>query len=302
MCISLVHKEGRRRGGGPLQTANRILLDAKNSSEAARSLYESLKNSSAKYSLAFLSRKAKIPSRGYLSDIISGRRKANLKYGPALAKAFGLKKPQVDYFQCLLMRDHETDPEHIAALERRLAELAKVLNVGLSTLPGKVGQKYFAFEVFCVFGLFGNEATRADLLRYFGRARAKDLDQALALLVSWRLIHPQGVRYRLAKDFILFDGSEDGLSHIEFLKESVLMAHQRLSDWFDKPEQYLILSTMISVRRSAFEQTLPRIKELLHETQAQLETGEADMLVRFNVQIFPADRGAPKDQFRQVPD
>src|SRR3954467_7750338 len=67
-----------------------ILLAAANSSAALRGLYLRRKAMDARISLPWLCRRAKIPSSGYLSDVMHGKRTLHRKYREAIASALNL--------------------------------------------------------------------------------------------------------------------------------------------------------------------------------------------------------------------
>jgi hypothetical protein len=86
---------------------NRILLEAKDSSISLRQLYELYRRHTRKFSLSFICRRSGIPSKGYFSFVMSGNRRLNSKYWPAITEVFKLNSDQAEVMQLLLERDAE---------------------------------------------------------------------------------------------------------------------------------------------------------------------------------------------------
>lgn len=264
-----------------------ILLTADAGSEILRRFYELRKAENAKYSLAFLCRAAGIKSKGYLADVMNGRRKLNAEYWEDLAHAFGLDGLRSELFRMLLRLDAEEDQAQKKILHAEIASLRKSIAASDETLPERLRGMFFAFEVFCAFGLYKNAPTRDDLRDYFGRSMGVELDAALHLLTSSGLAELQGDRYKLLRDTVKFTDSEDGISHLNFLRLSIEDAMRKVDKWQPKKEVSYFESNMISVRAKDYAKELPRIKEAIRRMQTNLESSDADLILRFNVQVYP---------------
>ncbi|MCX6127325.1 MAG: hypothetical protein NTV34_21600 [Proteobacteria bacterium] len=82
--------------------------------------------------------------------------------------------------------------------------------------------------------------------------------------------------------------NEKGLSHIDFMKLTIREAASKAEEWFQKPNISVIISSIISVRAEDLYLQLKKAKENLYSLPSELESSNADTLIRFNVQIFPA--------------
>lgn len=89
------------------QEVNRILVEAESSGMSLRQLYELYKKHTRKCSLEFICRRTGIPSKGYLAFVMSGERRLNAKYWPAVCAVFKLNDSQAEILQLLLERDAE---------------------------------------------------------------------------------------------------------------------------------------------------------------------------------------------------
>ncbi len=265
-----------------------ILLTADAGAEILRRFYELRKAENAKYSLTFLCRAAGIKSKGTLADVMNGRRKLNAEYWEDLAHAFGLDGIRSELFLLLLRNDAAEEADVKKALVAEIASHRKSIAAADETLPERLRGMFFAFEVFCAFGLYKNEPTRENLRDYFGRAMGVELDAALHLLASSGLAELHGERYKLLRDTVKFTDSEDGISHLNFLRLSIEDAMRKVDKWQPKKELTYFESNMISVRTKDYEKELPRIKETIRKLQTNLESSDADMILRFNVQVYPS--------------
>lgn len=87
------------------QDVNQILAKAESSGVSLRQLYRLYRKQTRKWSLAFICRKAGIPSKGYLSLVMTGERRLHEKYWESVCTAFKLNQTQSELMQLLLKRD-----------------------------------------------------------------------------------------------------------------------------------------------------------------------------------------------------
>mgnify|MGYP000967579439 CR=1 FL=1 len=83
-----------------------LLLDAKDAHGAILSLYRFGKASNAKWSLAYIAKKANISSTGYLSDVLKGKRILHPKYQDSIGLALGLNPGEAEYLSTLIALEH----------------------------------------------------------------------------------------------------------------------------------------------------------------------------------------------------
>ena len=269
------------------------LFAAENSSQALRNLYRLRKAANAKHSLAFFCREAGIPSTGYLSDVLSGKRTLATKYKRPIIAAFGLKAERARFLRLLIDRDNEAQGKRRRQLEQKVALARKALKITFRRIPGELQGLFTALEVFCAFSLFRNRPTLTDLTGYFGDGRRGEVEAALATLTGLKLIavdEEDPTRHRLLTDHIVFSEGTEGFSHVEFLKLALANAVDEIGYWFPKKDESYFSSVTMSVNRQQFRKVLGELKQKMLLTQAELESPEADSLVRFNVQIYPLDR------------
>lgn len=265
-----------------------ILLFAESSSEALYQLYKYFKSTNSKYSLSYICRRLELNSKGYLSDVIHGRRLLHRRHWKKVAEVFSLTAPFAELLEILFQIDMEKNSESLQELRALLNSKKKSLTFSREVLPDKLRGMFFAFDVFCAFGLFNNQPKKQQLRDYFGVERGLELEVALSILLTTGLIEKtEDDGYKLVKNHIRFSDSEDGMSHLDFLKQSIEDARNQVERWKNKADQSIFASNIISVRRSDYLKTVERLKRELLEIQSNLESQEADMLIRFNIQVYP---------------
>ncbi len=267
-----------------------IILGAATPGAALKGTWEHQKRANPKLTLGALCRKIGIKSTGYLADVFGGRRKLGPAYWQPLLSALGIDGAAAEYLSLKLAVEREPELGKDAATMLRLETLAKLVGSTQGTLPDRIRQVFFAFEVFSAFGLFRNKPTRTDLRGYFGAARGIELDLALHVLKSLALIEEgdEGA-FHLLSDHVNFSDADDGLSHLDFLRLALRDADDKLARLYEQRGRTFFSSSIVSVREAAFVKALPAIKERIRLIESELETGDADRLVRFNIQIYPIE-------------
>ncbi|MES2802501.1 MAG: TIGR02147 family protein [Bdellovibrionota bacterium] len=272
-----------------MKVIDQILLGAKNSSEATRNLYLHYKSIHRNYSLSYICQKAGIPSKGYLSDVMRGTRILNMKYMEGLIKVFKLSHSAGSFYQTLVRMDHEKDPDEIKRLLEKRKRAEKAMKVSEGAVPAPLTSLFFNLELFCRMGLFNNKATRSDLLKVYGKAKSFEVEKAIENLKSSHLIAEDGGVLTLINEQFKFETSNNN-SHIEFLQECLKRVAASIGEWYLKPDLAYVESSIISVEEAKYRKLLPQIRSLCSEIQSDLESGKADKLILFNVQVMPLDK------------
>lgn len=267
-----------------------ILCTSPSSSTAIRRLYDRLKLEHPRTSLAQICKKAHMPSKGYLSDIMAGRRTLNQSYQESLGAALGLSGLSLKYFRLMVERDHERLDSRRAALGEEMASIKKSFGIAFSSQPLSVLSNSRALEIYCAFGLFGNRPRLAQLIDFFGQAQADLTASALEALLRDGLISQEGETLALKENHVIMTGSDE--SHKSFLREAIRDVAAKVDRWAQDKVDAHFESAVISVNRHQYRQLLQRLKSDFLQWQSEMETHEADTIVRFNVQIYPVDAGS----------
>lgn len=267
------------------ENINSALLSAENSSIALRSLYLLYKELNAKHSVPYFCRKAGIASIGYFSDVMHNKRRLHIKYRESIIKAFELEGFAAKYLHTLISIDNEKDAAKIEILRKKMARLVKAMTIVHQGLDADIKIFFFALEIFCAFGLFNNEPKVFELITYFSEHPERETQRGIQVLVQMNLVKQEGDRLYLLSDQVDFIGNK--LSQIEYLKLAFSHGIQSLNHWFEQPQLAYFNSTNISVSRKHYEAQLLNVRDALKIFRSDLETEDADLLVRLNVQIYP---------------
>ncbi len=264
----------------PAADRRRALLAASGFAEAAKALFDLAKAARKTVSLASLCTRIGLKSRGHLSEILAGKRTLDGAKVGKLGEALGLKGPEIEFF-ALLHAQATDDP--------RMQLLRRVLSAAEPEAPARLGEMFLAFKVFAAFSLFGDRPTRDQLVDFFGKANCQDVDRSLALLVDEGLVSIEGKSFAAHFEHVIFRNDGTGFSLRDYLHMSLDDARRTLERWVNARDVANYQASIISVRRSDLLRILPEIKARLREEQSRLESDKGDMLVHFNVQIYPVE-------------
>lgn len=264
---------------------NQILCSASDSSSAIRGLYYYHKEMNSKFSIGYLCSKASIPSRGYLHDVMKGKRKITPKYGPGLAKAFSLSKHSAKCFLLIIDVEAEKNFEKREKLFRMLVTQRKIISSNSNSTIGAGVDHLFCFKVFASFGLFQNKPTEAHIRELFGATMSVQVTEALAFLEREGLIKRHSDRLITTNHSYTF-GSEN-LWLQNYIKESLTHAHSNVERRMDTSDDSIFAANFISVNRGRYQVALKKIREFIEEAQTELECSDADEVIQFSVQVFP---------------
>ena len=259
-------------------------LTSRNSSELIAILFAEKKALAPKTSLASVCLRAGIASRGYLNDVIKGRRTLNRKYTSGLCRALGLKGFPAEYLRVLLDLENELSERKRDSLMNRRELVRKILSTEQrKTLSSEIDH-VFCFQLFAAFGLFNSRPTETQLLRLFPSDRRTKASQALDFLLKENCIQKIGETFAPTNDNFMFR-SQDWLRG--FVRSTINEAQFGLEKWFDESEHSLFESSYFSADREKIREALPRLREAIEEFQAFVESSRADEVVQFSLQIFP---------------
>lgn len=270
-----------------------ILINAQNFGEALGSIYRCNKKTSPRYSLAYLCRVSGIRSKGYLSDVMSGRRTLNLKYLLSLSRAMKLQEKHKQLFITLALVEAEKDPHQKKAYRQKVSSLKKALKVEYRKMPQGLYDPLVMVRVFCTLGLFREPPTIQNLLRKLKNIPLPEIEQSLNFLITQDAVIEENQRYRVKNEQIIFNSAENDKLHFRFITSCLEDAHRNLEKYFQRPNESYFESTLISVRSSVYKEKLVELKEFLNRYQSDIESSDADSLIHFNIQVYPANPVRP---------
>lgn len=258
---------------------------AETSSQALHNLYKAYKAIDDRYSLPYLCRKAKISSNGYLSDILHSKRRLPTKYSAGIIRAFDLKGPPARYLRMLIAIDNEKNKERATRLRSKVPMLRKAMTVTHREVALELPLFFFSLEVFCAFGLFQNKPRLSDLQGYFTSRSLREIDQAITLLKAMDLVQDEDGCLALSSTQVDFSGNN--ISQIEYLKMAFQHGAKNVAQWFEKRDHAVFESINVSVKKSMLPEKLELLRQTAEDMRFTLESDDADMLVRLNLQVYP---------------
>ncbi len=270
-----------------------ILLECESTAELLQALFEVSKKFSKRTSIGSLAKQAKISSRGLVSDYLSGRRRPAPRYWEPLGQALQLKGLNLEVFLCILKRESTAEDSEREVFTETIKKLRKAIATEFHVLPRRARGAMLFLELFSAFGLFQNRPTREQLRHHFGAQYQLELDMLLHLLINQGVIEQIDDHYIVLKDSFKLVDSEDRYSHIEMLKAAMTDSRNHIDRWFHERDLALFSSGVVSVRRDKYQELISTIRNAVLKAHADIESSDAEMLVRFNIQIYPSPFSPP---------
>lgn len=268
-----------------MDNLNLILCSASDSCSAIRSLYQHHKKINPKFSIGYLCSKANIPSRGYLHDVMKGKRRLTPKYGPGLVKAFSLSKHAAKCFLLFIDFEAERSLEKREKILGALTLQKKIISSISNSTIGAEMDHLFCFKVFASFGLFQNKPTEIQIRKLFGQAMNTKVTVALTFLERENLIKRQSGKLVPNNQNYIFGNENSWLQN--YIKESLTHAHSNVDKWVGHSDDSIFVTNFISVNRRHYTASLKKLREFLEEFQTELESDDADEVIQFSIQTFP---------------
>lgn len=266
-----------------------ILLEATNSSEALRDIYQFRKSRNKSLSLARLCQITGIKSKGYLSEVFAGKKVIAGERLKALLTSLDIEGVHYDYIRTLAARDQLLNQEDLPAIEKRLKALRISLKVLADNEKEELPIDLFELEIYCAFGLFGGTASRTQLIKYFGRDRGFALDRCLTNLVRRNWITKEDdttQAWGINRKHVLLS-ENNNQHHLSFLQQSIIDAANSIEKWYADKRVAHFESFILSVRSEDYEKAMRAFREKLLVLCNDLESIDADRLVKINLQAYP---------------
>lgn len=252
--------------------------------ELIQCLFTARKKSSSKFSLTWLCRRAGIPTKGNLSDVMRGRRKLSSKYIRPLGKAFGLSGVDLTFFCRLFEWESCRNKELKQELYEELELIRKVLRI--RWIENNMALHPLSLLVFATFGLFSNRARIDQLQQTLNTYDKDEVEKALEALVARGLAKSDGEYFSPSVDQVMFSGKENFEPQSHFVEVSLIEAQERAPKIWKDPDTFFS-ATILSTKFETYLKELDSLRESVSRLHARLENPQADTLVRVNLQVYP---------------
>lgn len=275
-----------------------LILSAGSGTEALRRLLAWNRQHNPKWSYAWIARQLGLSSKGHVADILSGRRVlVSRLFDPCLAM-LGLKSIPLAYCRILLeieeqiAKGADIDPSQYQKLEA----LRKSLQAQLHGSTDRLVTNHLILQLHAVFGLYKNSPTRRELIQFFGRQHAVEIDRALHILISEGMVERRAERYQLKADakHVMVLGPQPQLDKvIEFLRQGLDQSKEALEKWASQRDMACFRSAYVSVRREFYQRQLGTMRDEILRMQNEMSSEDGEMLVRIDYQIYPIGEKDP---------
>jgi uncharacterized protein (TIGR02147 family) len=267
-----------------------LILEAESSSALFGALYRARKAENSKFSLQYLCAKAKVPSKGYLSDVMAGRRRLSPAYAKGLAEALGLSGAEKKIFVTMAELESEASPHRRGILEKRLRSCKAQLQTNLTDLPESARSPLLFTRAFCALGIFVSPPTREQVAKLFPEETPGAVHEALDSLIRCGAVAEEGGKLRVVSQEVRFGEGNPTEANLLYLEQSMQLSQKNLRKWFARKEESYFESCTVSVRKSRYLEILPRLKEAMDSLLTEMEEPSgADELVHFGIQLFPEE-------------
>lgn len=264
-----------------------VLLSSNSLLVATQLLYVLAKEKNPRLSLTMLSRLLGVKSKGYVSEILSGKKRISRETAIGLMGAFKLDERSKTLWNLLASKENAASQAELVAIDEQLKIARKTLSVKFLKAKTRLQDVLFLTELFCAFGLFENRPSLAELQSYFGKRSRDELLEGLQALVEFGVVGEHTGRYVVLKDNIMFLDSDDKKAHLDFLKQALEQSTAAVEKWFDKPQQAYFEHTIISTTETDYVNFLKKLKQQHVQNVNSLESSKADLLVKVCLQAYP---------------
>lgn len=269
----------------------KLVLSGTSAQELVGGLYRHLKSENKKFSLAYICRKAGMPSKGYLSDVINGRRQLHEKFAKGLADAFELEGAERKIFLLTIEKEREPSQRKREVLQKRILAVRDQKKSGVESVPSFLSSPVLFTRLFCALGLFTKPPTREKLSEIFQGEDQTELSAAIEQLVQSGAVTEKEGLLHPASASIMFGDAQGAEGNVRYVQSFLEYSGSQVGKWFPRKKESYIESSVVSVKLSQYRALLPKMKEYFDAAITELETAQgADDLVYFNIQVYP-ERG-----------
>lgn len=263
-----------------------LLVASENSGDAIRRLFHHKKSLVPTVSLGTLCRAIGLSSRGYLGDVIKGRRLLNETYLDSIAAYFDLDETQGQLLRLLLQRDRCKTTEEHSELDARVTTQRAVLTIRHASVPAETRALFLALDVFAAFGITGNVTNLDTLQALFPRTERNALEESLLFLAKLQLMEVrEDGTYRLRSDHAQLAALQAQIPVREYFRTMLESSARIVETHFEKRDEALFGCFAVSVKKEQLVTKLPKVRALMNEMVVLLESNEADTLLRLNLAV-----------------
>ncbi len=272
------------------------LAEAATAREFLLALFEHRKKTTRGVSLAWVVKRAGIASRGYLSDVMRGRRVLHPKYETPLLEALGAGDGVKELASALLAHERAEKPAERRRLAEAVFEARATLKMEVANKPlPEKPPNIFTFELASTFQLLGPRFTRKDLERRFPKDRHAEIAEALVYMERiGHLKKSVACVYQTPKSLLVYPVHLDPEFSEQCLRYAMGQSARHVRRWVGRRDEAHFQAMIIPAERAAMQRHLPKIRKLLGQINALIKSETPDCLVRVGFNAFPLSEPAPE--------
>jgi uncharacterized protein (TIGR02147 family) len=238
-----------------------------------KDLYQERKALNSNFSYRYISLKTGIRSSGYFANILSGKSNISLKLVLKLSQLFGLKRPEAEYFELLVLFNQSKTHDEKNHLFDRILKLKKSK---IKTLLPEYYEYFNNWYYVVIREMLDFHPCNGD---FEAVARlisppitAKDAERAFTVLESLGLIQKNAKGFYERADALITTGEEvQSTAIVNFQKQTLDLAKKSFDLY---PKEARDISTLTI---SISQKNLQRIKERIRNVRREiLELAKAD--------------------------
>lgn len=244
-----------------------------------------------RFSYAAFSRKAGFTSRGFVKEVVTGRKRMTAYAFPRFVKALGLPTQVKTYFNYLVaLEEDELNSDGLTAdqIQIRLQQLRAKFKMHLESLNSDSAKSLFkSHQVLEVVSVLGNQQLG---LSFDQIARRTRLNPQICAEVLKRLLLDdiaveKNGRYFSKNPHFVFQGLGKNQGFKEVFLETLMNLRRKVTTSFDSRED-LFFQSYFSVEKQRMPELKKRMRDLLQEFVQENENDDGDSVAKLTVGLF----------------
>ncbi len=254
--------------------------------------YEDVKSRNRRFSFQIFSQKAGFKNKGFLHNVIQGKKNLSKENAAHLAKAMGLNKHETQYFvylvcfnQATKLKDRNQFHEEMSAIRTsgkepwqpqiiRRDQFEYFSNVHNSVVRSLIG----------IHGFTGDYQGLAKKVRH--RITPGQAKKSVQLLEKLGLIQKKNGNYQVINRTISTEKEVESLALQNFHLKVASLAFEAISEL--PKDQRNVQGATLGISRKTYEQIAEKITQFRLEIQRMAEEDKnANSVYRLNLQLFP---------------
>lgn len=258
--------------------------------EILKVIYEDCKQKHPHLSLAWLANRLDLNSKSNISDFFNGRRSLAPQYWPPLFQALKISDPlEVKALTQLLSFEREKNLLKKQEFKHGFDSTLKLLRSKKLSELGSLTP--YDAETICAFGMIDENADALqELQKVFPRRSPMNIKNTLDKLLKLNIVvkNDQDQLHLNHSDIYYPRNSEQDT--VDYLLDCFKSGNDlyRKKLYQDHTFSYFE-SIAVSVNKKEYSKTLKKIKNFVNGLVEELETSDADEVVRLNFQIYPVE-------------